>query len=170
MSRRPEATRGAAFAVAAWQAGIAFEAVREDGSLEGLEWSGPGRETAAYMALLAETRARQCDFKELLRRHPEAWTAAAETLGLANPAPDEAWRPAAVAALNAPRVWAHVQAVAGALLARQRVSAAQVAEIRERMFTLRGPGETEAWSGVAAGAPGSPPRGARRPPPDRECP
>lgn len=137
MSQKPEATRGAAIAVAAWRAGIPFDGVREDGIVEGLAWTSEGRETVAYMALLAETRARQCDFKELLRRHPDAWKAVAAALELGGPGPEEACRPAAVATLNAPRVWAHIQAVAGALLARKRVTAAQVAEIRERMFTLR---------------------------------
>lgn len=130
------ATRGAALAVVTFQAGARFSAVHQDGRLEGVTWpegTPDALPTLAYVVMLAEARGRICDLKDLKRRHPDAWPAIAATLGLAaGPGPDEALRPAAIAALNAPRLWAIIQGVSGALLARGSLDQEAVAAAIER--------------------------------------
>ncbi|MEO5335682.1 MAG: hypothetical protein H7841_02140 [Magnetospirillum sp. WYHS-4] len=130
---RGEATRAAAMAVAVWRGGGTFAFIHADGRIDDLDWPPEGREPWAYFVLLAESRGRLCELKELRRRHPEAWPAVAAAFGLPPGGPDETMRAAAVAALNAPKVWTLVQGVAGALLARSPLPFAEVAAAGERV-------------------------------------
>lgn len=143
------ATRGAALAVVALQAGGRFAAVHQDGRLEGLSWPDGAPDalpTLAYVVMLAEARGRICDLKDLKRRHPDAWPAIAATFGIvAGQGPDETLRPAAVAALNAPRLWAIVQGLSGALLARGSLDQEAVAAAIERPPFI--PAEAESAAG-----------------------
>lgn len=120
---KPEAAGPAGLAVALWLLGRDHPPVAlDDGGRAALgDLAGDARALAETLALLSRartlgTRARRLD-----------------------PALDPVWETRARDLLNAPKVWAAVNAVAGALQARRVLSAAEVAVIADWVTEARPP-------------------------------
>lgn len=109
--------------------GVGFSVARvnapgKGGTVDGLS-DGRAPSLALLFALFSEARCRKCDVRTLAPENPDIWTA----LGPGGPTPDLMNQ--ARAAINAPKVWAAVNAVAGRLQARHELDHAGVLSVVE---------------------------------------
>ncbi len=121
---RYQAIRVAGEAVGFWYSGLSFDHICVHGPDEGGTVAGAEPSSFALcLGLLAEARGRHCGLKVIARRYPDDWTRI-----------DSQTVDTAKEALNAPKMWAAINGVAGALQARRRLDRNEVAAVVERIM------------------------------------